>query len=138
MGQVAIPVVFVIDVRLGFRLAARRGPGGRLGRGVLHPMIRLAPGSTRARPGIPRILGTRTRGTEIRGTEIWATEIWATEIRGAGIRGPLAAPPRGPGRLRLFAAYVVVGRPGIVTRPVRPAQILLALRPSAAHEPSHP
>ncbi len=40
------------------------------GRGGLHRMLWLAPGSTRARVGIPRIRGTRTGGIEIRGTEI--------------------------------------------------------------------
>jgi hypothetical protein len=59
---------------------------------------------------------------------------------GNGIRGPLiAAPLHRTIRLWLFAAHVPVRRPCIVlTRHARPAQILLVLRPSAAHEPSHP
>ena len=65
----------------------------------------------------------------------------------AGIRLP------GPARLRLCLAGLLLGpvflprtpripealagRPGIVLRHTRPAQLLLVLRPSAAHEPSH-
>jgi hypothetical protein len=80
----------------------------------MHGIMRTIPEIASARPGIPRIPGSR-------------------------IGGPLAAaPPRRLIRLRLVAAHVPVRRPGILTRHRRPAQILLVRRPSAAHEPIHP
>jgi hypothetical protein len=134
MTQVAIPVVVLIAVESGLRLAFL--PGRRRRR-------RCA--AARPRPAVGPAIGIAAGGPAGTGTPAAGVQGSRRLLSGTpGIPETLASGPRvravlprpvGP---RCPVAGIPSRGPGVVVRSRRPAQILLVLPPSAAHEPSHP
>jgi hypothetical protein len=131
MTQVAIPVVVLIAVESGLRLA-------------FLPVRRRRCAAARPRPAVGPAIGIAAGGPAGTGTPAAGVQGSRRLLSGTpGIPETLASGPRvravlprsvGP---RCPVAGIPSRGPGVVVRSRRPAQILLVLPPSAAHEPSH-